>query len=97
VVKEGDVFFLCEPDGSVPLGGEHGFGLYYHDYRFLNGYELKLANTKPETLMATADRGFMAIIELANPDIKLGNGKLIRKEELGIKWERLIDGDKLLF
>src|ERR671924_645296 len=28
VVKEGDMFFLCEPDGRVPLGGEHGFGLY---------------------------------------------------------------------
>src|ERR671930_483864 len=95
VVKEGDVFFLSEPDGNVPLGGEHGFGLYYHDCRFLNGYELKLADTKPELLVATADRGFMAIIELTNPDIRMSDGELIRKEELGIKWERMIDSTRL--
>ncbi len=97
VVKEGDVFFLSEPDGDVPLGGEHGFGLYYHDCRFLNGYELRLADAKPELLVATADRGFMAVIELTNPDIRMSDGKLLRKEELGIKWERMLDSSTLAF
>lgn len=97
VVKEGEVFFLSEPDGDVPLGGEHGFGLYYHDCRFLNGYELRLADAKPEVLVATAHRGFMAVIELTNPDIRMSDGKLLRKEELGIKWERMIDSSRLAF
>ena len=38
VIKNGNLFFLSEPDGTVPLGQGHGFGLYYHDCRFLNGY-----------------------------------------------------------
>ena len=96
VVKDGDIFFLCEPNGDVPLGGEHGLGLYYHDCRFLNGYEMKLADAKPEVLVATAARGFMAILELTNPDIKMPGGALLKKEELGIKWERVIDSSKLM-
>src|SRR4051812_16900305 len=64
VVKDEDLFFLSERDGRVPLEGKHGFGLYYHDCRFLNGYELKLAGTRPSPLVATATRGFMATLEL---------------------------------
>ena len=37
VIKAGDMFFLSEPNGRVPLGGTHSYGLYYHDCRFLNG------------------------------------------------------------
>lgn len=38
IVKEGDLFFLSDRDGMVPLGLQHGLGLYYHDCRFLSGY-----------------------------------------------------------
>src|SRR5215472_12564799 len=74
VVKNGDIFFLTDPDGNVPPGGEHGLGLYYHDCRYLNGYEVTLADTKLEVLGLTATRGFMAILELTNPDIKMSGG-----------------------
>jgi len=96
VVKDGDIFFLCEPNGDVPLGGEHGLGLYYHDCRFLNGYEMRLADAPPEVLVSTAARGFMAILELTNPDIKMAGGTLLNKEELGIEWKRVIDSSKLM-
>src|SRR5690349_9837615 len=42
VIKDEDIFFLSAPDGQVPLRGRHGFGLYFHDCRFLDGYELRL-------------------------------------------------------
>src|SRR5581483_2559051 len=94
VIKDGDLFFLSEPNGRVPLRGDHGFGLYYHDCRFLCGYEMKLAKADPDLLAATADRGFLSIVELTNPDTPTPNGQLVRKEQLGIKWERTIDADK---
>jgi hypothetical protein len=28
VIKDENIFFLTEPDGRVPLGDDHGFGLY---------------------------------------------------------------------
>jgi glycogen debranching enzyme len=92
VVKDYNVFFLADPDGKVPLESGHGLGLYYHDCRFLNGYELKIADAKPHSLVSTAARGFMAVFQLTNPDIRMADGGLIRKEDLGITWERAIDG-----
>src|SRR5262245_54341750 len=58
VIKDEDIFFLCEPDGAVPLEAGHGFGLYYHDCRFLSGYELRLGGKKLDPLVWNADRGF---------------------------------------
>jgi glycogen debranching enzyme len=95
VIKDENIFFLTEPDGRVPLGGDHGFGLYHHDCRFLNGYELQLAGTIPQALVSTAERGFMAVFQLTNPDIRMADGTLIRKEEIGVKWERVIDAHQL--
>jgi hypothetical protein len=47
VIKDEDLFLLCEPSGDVPLGNKQGFGLYYHDCRFLNGYALTIAGSPP--------------------------------------------------
>ena len=91
VIKNENIFFLTEPNGSVPLGEDHGLGLYYHDCRFLNGYELRLADTIPDVLVTNALLGFKAIFELSNPEIAESDGKRIPKDSVGIKWERLVD------
>jgi glycogen debranching enzyme len=96
VVKNENVFFLTAPNGSVPGAEEHGFGLYYHDCRFLNGYELKLAGMAPVVLASTAHAGYMAVFELTNPDLQADHGRVIPKEEIGIHWERLLDDQRLM-
>lgn len=95
VVKDEDIFFLAEPDGCVPLESAHGFGLYYHDCRFLNGYELRIGGRRPEQLVWTAQAGFMAVLGLTNPDIRNAEGSRIDKHSIEIKWVRLIDGDNV--
>src|SRR5262245_22910166 len=70
VIKDGDLFFLSEADGRVPLDSRHGFGLYYHDCRFLSGYDLKLSGRRPEKLVWTAEHGFRAVLGLTNSDIE---------------------------
>lgn len=67
----------------------------YHDCGFLNGYELQLAGTTPQTLVSPAERGFTAIFQLTNPDIRMADGPLIPKEEFGVKGERVIDAHTL--
>lgn len=94
VIKDGDLYFLTEPDGDVPGGGEHGYGLYYHDCRYLNGHELRLADTEPEVLAATAEHGFMSVTQLTNTDIRQGD-KLVSKEDIGLKWDRVLDAAEL--
>jgi glycogen debranching enzyme len=94
VVKNGNLFFLSDPNGTVPLAPGHGFGLYYHDCRFLNGYELTISGRKPEVLVRNADRGFMATLGLSNPDLD-ANGKSLLKHSVEIRWERVASAEHL--
>ncbi len=90
VIKSGDLFLLCRHDGEVPAGNQDGFGLYYHDCRYLDGYEMRLAGTPPNSLLANAERGSVAEFELTNE--KLGFGHYAIKEQtFGIKVQRVID------
>lgn len=95
VIKSGNPYFLAEPTGDVTLGGEHGFGLYYHDCRYLNGYELRLGGARPTTLVGSAERGFSAVFQFTNPDLRLEHGRLIPKETISGRWLRVIDGERL--
>src|SRR5262245_65824932 len=90
VIKDEDIFFLSEQDGSVPLEAGHGFGLYYHDCRFLSGYELRLGGRKPERLVCTADRGFQAVLGLSNVETRTTGGEVLPKQRVEIKWTRLV-------
>jgi glycogen debranching enzyme len=95
VIKDEDVFFLCQADGTVPLESNHGFGLYYHDCRYLNGYDIRIGGKPPEHLVWTAESGVKAVMALSNPDIKMLDGRRLDKHQVEIKWERMIDGVRL--
>src|SRR5438477_5274346 len=94
VIKDGNLFFLSEPDGAVPLSARHGFGLYYHDCRFLGGYEVTVGGRKPEVLVHNAEKGFMATLGLSNPDLHV-NGSALLKHSVEIRWERVASGQDL--
>lgn len=95
-LKDGNLFFLCKTFGDVPFPEECAEGLYYHDCRFLDGYELRLADRPMETLVSTAGRGDEALIELTNPDLYHPAGDLFaQSEEIGIKWMRRLDESTL--
>jgi hypothetical protein len=47
VIKDEDIFFLSARDGQVPLRGQHGFGLYFHDCRYLYGCEAADPGARP--------------------------------------------------
>lgn len=41
---------MAKYKGGIPRGNRDGYGLYYHDCRFLDGYELQVAGSRPNTL-----------------------------------------------
>lgn len=94
-MKDEDIFLLTARDGSVPLGRKHGLGLYYHDCRFLDGYQLTIGGQKPEALVADAPSSYMASYELANFKIAGSNGVAVKKQRIGIKIKRIIEYGKL--
>jgi len=93
VMKAGEIFFLAARTGDVPLNDPDGFGLYYRDCRFLNGYELRLAGRRGEALGAEAARGDQATFHLANPELQTAQG-LIAKEDLSVTWVRIADRNR---
>jgi glycogen debranching enzyme len=95
VTKNEDVFLLTEQDGSIPLDREHGLGLYYHDCRFLGGYQLTLSGERPNALAADAARGFAALHELTNAALRLPGGRLLAPQRLAIRLDRVIAGRDL--
>lgn len=94
VMKKDNLFFVARPDGNVPMTANHGMGLYYHDCRYLNGYELAMAGQAPASLSASAVQGSIGIFTLTNPKMDLRDGATLEKEELGITWHRLLDSDR---
>jgi glycogen debranching enzyme len=94
VIKAENVFFLTDPSGCVPIAPGHGLGLYYHDCRYLRGYELLLGKEPPAVLAAATDAGGqVSVLELANPDLHLAHHKLLPREMTGIRWTRTLRGD----
>lgn len=94
VIKEGDVFFLSQPTGDVPLNNASGLGLYYHDCRYLNGYQFRINSKKPNSLLTSTFHGFMAKLEFSNPALE-DDGKTVSKQQIGISCRRVIDSKTL--
>ena len=90
VIKDEDVFFLSDRRGNVPLGNQQGFGLYYHDCRFLRGYELSMGGNPLNSLASTSEHGFMSEFVLTNPELKQLDGSALPKQSIGIEWRRII-------
>ena len=94
-LKDDDLFLLCENNGNLPIESDQGFGIYFHDCRFLKGYELTIAGTRPNALSANAVHGYMAEFELTNHDLKQSKGGKIKKQSLRLHWQRIIQASQL--
>jgi hypothetical protein len=95
VTKAGDVFFLSEQNGELPPHSQDGFGLYYHDCRYLDGYRIRFAGTPSNVLVSAANQGSIAQFELTNEQFQLSQRETVAAQTFGVHLERVIDGDQL--
>lgn len=95
VIKDADVFLLSCADGSIPVDPSHGYGLYYHDCRYLFGYELRVCGRSLHKLAAASGDDFRAVFELTNCEKLLSGTAEIPKHSLIVRIERVVDGDAL--
>jgi glycogen debranching enzyme len=96
VTKAGDVFFLSEQNGELPANNQDGFGLYYHDCRYLDGYRIRFAGTPPNVLLSASNRGSIAEFELTNQQLQVPGGEsTVPVQTFGVHLQRVIDGDQL--
>ena len=95
VIKDADVFLLSSADGFIPVERSHGYGLYYHDCRYLFGYELRICGRTLHKLAATSGDDFRAVFELTNCEKLVSAAADVPKHSLIVRIERVVDGDAL--
>src|SRR5919197_3020540 len=67
-IKQGNLFLLAELDGNVSPG-EHIYGLYFHDCRFLDEASLWVDDLRLVALYAAAESANEIHCVLSNPDL----------------------------
>lgn len=94
VSRTRDICFVAEQDGGMRSGNQDGFGLYYHECRYLSGYQLRIAGCAPTVLFSSASKPFMTEFELAHQELQLDNGDSIPEGWLGITLYRVVDNQE---
>jgi len=85
-IKQGNLFLLTETDGNVSAG-EHVYGLYFHDCRFLSQASLCVDDIRPVLLYAAAEETNRIRSVLSNPDLPREGGPMVYKQSLAITRE----------
>jgi glycogen debranching enzyme len=93
VIKEENLFVVCERDGSLPVGAEHPLGVYSDDCRFLSGHELSVNGARPRLLVASAAPGSESVHELTNPTLPLPGGRVLPLQSIQLRLERRVTGE----
>jgi glycogen debranching enzyme len=91
-VKEGETFLYSDVEGNIDDRRELGLGLYHRDTRYLSHYRMRVAGLEPVLLSSSAERAFMAHVDLTNPEIPSHDGPGIPQHSLSIRRIRAIDG-----
>lgn len=93
--KAGSLFVLCAQNGDIDATLNGGYGLYFHDTRFLDSATLRL-NRKPLTVLLGRDgQGDRSVCELTNPDLPADaadDDGTTSKDHAGTKTDGKTDG-----
>jgi glycogen debranching enzyme len=93
VLKAGSLFMLATDSGDVPFEGPHGYGLYFRDCRFLDGYTLRVNGAAPTVLAASADRAFRTRHHLTTGTLRRHERVVVPRQTLAILRERTVRDD----
>ncbi|MDR7667249.1 glycogen debranching N-terminal domain-containing protein, partial [Methanosarcina sp. Z-7115] len=81
VIRDDELTLVMQEDGEIPITENYGYGLYYHDCRYLSDFLMRLMDTPPKRVLSSDDRGFRSTL-IVNPEIKDCTGTTVSKETL---------------
>jgi glycogen debranching enzyme len=85
VLKRDDALGVFNEFGDIAAGARHEEGLFYEGTRFLSRFALRLAGARPLLLSSAVRRDDLLLsVDLTNPDIDLGGGKILPRGSLHI-------------
>jgi glycogen debranching enzyme len=89
-IKEGETFLYTDVEGNVDDRRELGLGLYHRDTRFLSHFRMRVCGLDPVLLSSSAERAYMAHVDMTNPEIAAEDGLGIPQNSLSIRVIRAI-------
>ncbi|MFN8522432.1 MAG: glycogen debranching N-terminal domain-containing protein [Chloroflexota bacterium] len=90
VLKEREMFLVCDANGDVAEGNVDGQGLYWRDTRFLSLYEVDLDGQRPRLLSSAGEHSFMTNLQLANGAFTVADGTEVPAQTLSIRRNRFL-------
>ena len=82
VIRDDELTLVMKENGEIPIAENYGYGLYYHDCRYLSGFLIRLMDMPPTRVLSSDVRGFRSMIMVTNPELKDCTGTTIPKETL---------------
>jgi len=82
VIRDDELTLVTLKDGEIPPKNSSGYGLYYHDCRYLSGLFIKYHGLSPIKILSSDEHGFRSNLVATNPDIRDCNGREIDKETI---------------
>ncbi|MGE5619607.1 MAG: glycogen debranching N-terminal domain-containing protein [Sphingomonadaceae bacterium] len=90
VLKENEVFLVCDIGGDIHALSMEGQGLYFRDTRFLSMYEMSLDEVSISLLSAAGDQSFMGNLQFTNNPGALRDGTPIEARTISVRRNRFI-------
>lgn len=90
VLKEHQMFLVCDGNGDIAAHNRDGSGLYWHDTRFLSLFELGLNTGRPQLLSSSGEHNFMMTLQFANQAFVTADGQDVPPRSLSIRRNRFL-------
>jgi glycogen debranching enzyme len=90
VLKENELFIVCDGAGDIRALSREGQGLYFRDTRFLSMFELSVDEIGLYLLSSAGDQSFMGNLQFANTESTLKDGTLVGARTISIRRNRFI-------
>ncbi|MCD1295283.1 amylo-alpha-1,6-glucosidase [Methanocella sp. CWC-04] len=92
VIRENDLTLITLPNGDIPVDKDQGYGLYYHDCRFLSGFTLKVNDQQLTNILSSDEKDYASTIMATNHYLIDNNDAEIPENTITIRRERNIPG-----
>ncbi|MCC7372103.1 MAG: amylo-alpha-1,6-glucosidase [Chloroflexi bacterium] len=90
VLKEHQMFLVCDGNGNIAAHNQDGSGLYWHDTRFLSVFDLELNTGSPQLLSSSGEHNFMMTLQFANQAFQTADGLDVPARSLSIRRNRFL-------
>ena len=58
VIRDDELTLVMQENGEIPITENYGYGLYYHDCRYLSGFLMQLMDMPPTRVLSSDDERF---------------------------------------